>query len=86
MEGILFLSIPIIAIIVWSPIGRALADYISKRDSASLNVKQLLSRVEQLETSLAFQQEEVSKLKDSVLFYEELQAPETSSKQLFDKS
>ncbi|PIQ26909.1 hypothetical protein COW36_16890 [bacterium (Candidatus Blackallbacteria) CG17_big_fil_post_rev_8_21_14_2_50_48_46] len=76
MEGILALMIPIVAIVVWSPMGKAIAQTITAGAGAQADpaVKALSVRVQALELRLREQDEQVRLLQENSAFFKELLA------------
>lgn len=74
MEGILALMIPIVAIVVWSPVGRALAEAIRNGAAAGANEDLLIlsARLQQVEQQLLRQGEQVQLLQENSEFYKQL--------------
>ena len=71
---ILALCIPIVAIICFSPIGRAIADSISGKTTYSgdsyREIEDLKNKYNNLEYKLAETQKEMETLRESVIFYD----------------
>ncbi|HEY9842687.1 MAG: hypothetical protein ACAI44_03185 [Candidatus Sericytochromatia bacterium] len=77
MEGILALLIPIIAIIVWSPVGKSIAHAISAgaqgaSGASGADVAALQARLDELEARLSEQGGQVRQLQESSEFYKQL--------------
>lgn len=74
MEGILALMIPIAAIIVWSPIGRAAAERLRAKTPVlpTKEIAHLEDRLHQLESRMMSQEDEIHQLRSSVDFYDQL--------------
>lgn len=71
VEGILALTIPIVAIIVWSPVGKAIAERLRTQDSPD-GLLLLESRLQGLEERVLSQESELNQLRTSVEFYDKL--------------
>jgi uncharacterized coiled-coil protein SlyX len=74
MEGILALMIPIVAIVVWSPVGKAVAERLRTTTSAipSKDITHLEARLHALESRVMSQEDELQQLRSSVDFYDQL--------------
>jgi hypothetical protein len=74
MEGILALMIPIIAIVVWSPIGKAISLAIVQGAGAHSDdeIAALTARVQQLELKALEQEQQVQLLQENSSFYKQL--------------
>jgi hypothetical protein len=74
MEGTLALMIPIIAIVVWSPVGKALSHAIMQGAGAHSGdeLAVLTARVQQLENKVLEQDQQVQLLQENSSFYKQL--------------
>lgn len=70
--AVLALLIPIVAIVSFSPIGRAIAGNINKSVTNSNNreIDELKNQFKSLENKVAEYEQEISSLRESVIFYE----------------
>lgn len=77
MTGMLALMIPILAIMVWSPIGKSIAHAIQAgaqgaAETSPAELEQLKARVAELEFRLGEQSVQVQQLQENAEFYKQL--------------